>query len=92
MKTIEIDPATREALVGTIRENFEMYNEVYVTPAELCKQICMFTPKWLERHGHRLPREHFEVKDEDGVITRTRWGYPLHQIQRMIAEGKLRDM
>lgn len=90
MKTVVIDAATREALVSILRENYEMYHEVYVTPAELCKQICMFTPKWLERHGHRLPRERFEVEDENGVVTRTRCGYPLHQIQRMIAEGKLR--
>ncbi len=87
-----IDEPTRQAIVQVIREANEMYNEVYVTPTELCKQICMITPKWLERYGYRLPRERFAVKSEDGATTHTRWGYPLHQIQRMIAEGMMRDM
>lgn len=92
MKRIELDAETREAILETIREANEMYNEVYLNATELCKRISMFSPSWLEEYGWKLPREQVSVKSKDGMIRRTRWGYPLHQIQRMIAEGRLRDM
>jgi hypothetical protein len=50
----------------------------------------MFSPNWLENFGWKLPRERIEVTDDDGKTRATRWGYPLHAIQRMIAEGRLR--
>jgi hypothetical protein len=71
-------------------EAAEMYNERYVTGRELCEQIAMFSPNWLENFGWKLPRERIEVTDDEGKTRATRWGYPLHAIQRMIAEGRLR--
>ncbi len=87
----EVDRETREAIVGVIMEANEMYNEVYLSPQELCKQISMFTPDWLKKYGWKLPRERVGVTDGDSKRY-SRWGYPLHRIQRMIAEGRMRDM
>lgn len=91
-----MDKKLKEEIVATVRkaqmEAAEMYNERYVTGAELCKQIAMFSPNWLENFGWKLPRERITVTGEDGTSRSTRWGYPLHAIQRMIAEGKLRNL
>ena len=91
-----MDKKLKEEIVATVlkaqMEAAEMYNERYVTGAELCKQISMFTPNWLEGFGWKLPRERIEVTGDDGKTRVTRWGYPLHAIQRMIAEGRMRRM
>lgn len=91
-----MDKKLKEEIIATVRkaqmEAAEMYNERYVTGAELCKHIAMFSPNWLENFGWKLPRERITVTGEDGTSRSTRWGYPLHAIQRMIAEGKLRNI
>ena len=91
-----MDKKLKEEIVATVMkaqmEAAEMYNERYVTGADLCKQIAMFSPNWLENFGWKLPRERIEVTDDSGERRVTRWGYPLHHIQRMIKEGKFRNM
>lgn len=93
---MKLDQETRNAIAEAIKqaqmEVAEMYEEKYVTGAELCKQIAMFSPNWLECFGWKLPRERIEVMGDDGQKRVTRWGYPLHHIQRMIAEGRMRDL
>lgn len=93
---MKLDKETREAIASAVRdaqiEAAEIYGETYVTGKELCKQIAMFSTNWLENYGWKLPRERIVVTNEDGETRATRWGYPLHQIQRMIAEGKLRAL
>ena len=81
-----------KAVAKVVTRYYEMYNEKYVTGAELCNQIAMFSPNWLENFGWKLPRERIEVTGDDGKTRVTRWGYPLHHIQRMIAEGRMRKM
>ena len=81
-----------KAVAKVVTRYYEMYNEKYVTGAELCNQIAMFSPNWLENFGWKLPRERIEVTGYDGKTRVTRWGYPLHHIQRMIAEGRMRKM
>lgn len=89
---MKIDSETRNALVSVVMEANEMYNEVYVTSQELCNQISMITPDWLKAYAKKLPREQIGVKGEDGKVRTTRWGYPIHKIKRLIAEGKLREL
>lgn len=93
---MKLDVETRETIAAAVREAqmeaAEMYNEKYVTGAELCKQISMFSANWLENYGWKLPRERIEVTDDSGERRVTRWGYPLHHIQRMIAEGRMRSL
>ena len=93
---MKLDKETREAIAESVKaaqiEVAEIYDEKYVTGKELCKQISMFSTNWLENFGWKLPRERIEVVDDDGETRVTRWGYPLHQIQRMIAEGRMRSL
>ena len=93
---IKLDKETRDAIAEAVKvaqmEAAETYNEKYVTGKELCQQIAMFSPNWLENFGWKLPRERIEVTDDSGERRVTRWGYPLHHIQRMIKEGKFRNM
>ena len=93
---MKLDKETRDAIAEAVKvaqmEAAETYNEKYVTGKELCQQIAMFSPNWLENFGWKLPRERIIVIDEDGETRATRWGYPLHHIQRMIKEGKFRNM
>jgi hypothetical protein len=93
---MKLDKETREAIAAAVRaaqiEASEMYDERYVTGKELCQQIAMFSQNWLENFGWKLPRERIEVVDDSGERRVTRWGYPLHQIQRMIAEGRMRSL
>lgn len=65
----------------------EIYQERWLTAAELCETFGMFTKDWLKDYGHKLPRERLEVRDEDGNLVRaSRWAYPMHKIQRWINE------
>ena len=92
----KLDKETLEAITSAVKEAHikiaEVYHERYVTGKELCQQIAMFSPNWLENFGWKLPRERIEVTGDDGETRVTRWGYPLHQIQRMIAEGRMRSI
>ena len=73
----------------SVRYHYEVMNEVWLTAAKLSEQIQFFSKSWLEDYGHLLPREHMMYEDEDGVVHKTSWCYPLHRIQRMIHEDKL---
>ena len=93
---MRLDKDTREAILQTVRqaqmEAAEMYNERWVTAAELCQVVTMFSKDWLDTFGYKLPRERIEVTDDTGRKRVTRWGYPLHHIQRMLREGTLRTV
>ena len=73
----------------SVRYHYEVMNEVWLTGAKLAEQIQFFSKSWLEEYGHLLPREHMMYEDEDGVVHKTSWCYPLHRIQRMIHDNKL---
>ena len=74
-------------------EVLEGADEVWLSPEEFCKQFGMFTAEWLKRNGELLPREKACVVMPDGSVKETRsWAYPKHRINRMIAEGRLRQM
>ena len=87
----------RAKIVATVRatmtEVLEGADEVWLTPEEFCKTFGMFTKEWLARYGELLPREKARMVMQDGTVKETRsWAYPKHRINRMIQEGKLREM
>ena len=65
--------------------------EVWLSGDELCRQFQMFTPFWLKRYGHLLPRTKVVVVDGDDEHGK-RWAYPRNKIQRMAREGKLMEL
>ena len=72
-----------------IEEEREMYDEVWLTEKELIAQFGMFTHDWLKKYGQCLQPARAIVVDEQGVERRSRWAYPKHKIQRMIASGEI---
>ena len=93
---VKLDQNSLTAILDVIKkgqmEAAEIYYEKWVTGADLCSIVGMITKDWLENFGWKLPRERIEVTCDDGSRRVTRWGYPLHQIQRMIHEGRMRDL
>lgn len=91
---VKIDRRLRDEILKefsgeTIRYHYEVMNEVWITGAKLSEQIQFFTKDWLKRYGHCLPRERVVCVNKEGVERKTGWCYPLHRIQRMIAEKQL---
>ncbi len=92
---MSLDKLTRleiaDAVSKAIKESMEVYREQWVTEAQLCEDLPMFSHGWLRLHGDRLPRERLEVYDEPSgkVLKGNRWMYPLHRIRRMIAMREL---
>ena len=70
----------------------EEYSERYVTGDELCRRFGFLSKDWLKRYGHLLPRTQAIVSEENGNLHQTGWGYALHQIQRMVAEGSIKEL
>ena len=75
----------------TMREMLEGADEVWLTAEKLSERFGMLSPEWLRRYGELLPRERAEVST-DGETKVTRWAYPAHKINRMIKEGKLKEL
>ena len=77
----------------TVAEVMEGADEVWLSPDEFCKTFGMFSPEWLRRHGELLPREKVRIVLADGTVKESRsWAYPKHKINRLIREGKLREI
>lgn len=92
-----LDITTRKAITQAVakatQEAMEIYKEEWLSGADLCKRLPCLTADWLKRHGSKLPRERFEVVDEWGnLVSATRWMYPLHRIERGIAERKHKNI
>lgn len=92
-----MDRILRAEIVATVRQTMtevlEGSDEVWLSPEDFVKTFGMFTPEWLRRNGELLPREKVGVVMADGTVKETRsWAYPKHRINRMIQEGRLREM
>lgn len=91
----EIDALLRVQIIAEVKnamsEVLESSQEEWLTGDELGRRIQFFTKSWLKTYGQLLPRERVTVDDVEGTH-RTGWCYPLHRIQRMIADGKLRKL
>ena len=87
-----LDKDTRNAIALAVEKGItrrmEMYEEVWLTGEQLCERFGMISKGWLEKYGSKLPRERMEVMDETGRVVASRWGYPLHRINRWIHEER----
>lgn len=92
----EIDPVLRLQIVNELKavmaNIMEVSREEWVSGDELGRRFAFFTRSWLRTYGQLLPRERVSVVGSDGEEHRTGWCYPVHRIERMIHEGKLRRM
>ena len=92
---MKLDPMLRAEIIATVRETvrevLEGSDEKWVTPKELASQISFLPIEWIRHNGELLPRE-CAIVMVDGEPKKTNDGYPLHKIQRMIREGKLKTL
>lgn len=92
-----MDRMLRAEIIATVRQTvaevMEGADEVWLSPDDFCKTFGMFTPEWLRRNGELLPREKVRIVLEDGTVKESRsWAYPKHKINRLIKEGRLREI
>lgn len=89
------DSMLRAEIVGEVRRAMtvvmEEMDEKWISPEELSKQFYFFSPDWISKNGHLLPREKVKIVGE-GHVSSTRYGYPLHKINRMVSEGAFREL
>lgn len=73
------------------REAYETYNEKWLKASEVAEHISLMTERWLESHGEMLPRTPIEWDDKKGHHV-TSYMYPLHRLQAMIADGRIKEL
>lgn len=88
-----MDRKLREEIVAEVQKAvevaMEIYEERWITSDELLERFQMFTRDWLRRYGWKLPRERVQI-EINNTTKSTRWAYPQHKIERMIADGSMR--
>ena len=93
---MEIDRQLRKDIASevavAVRETLAKMEERWLTADELCKHFGMISKEWLKEYGDTLPRERIIVEKLDGAKTRTRWGYPMHEINMMILDGRVKHL
>ena len=91
-----MDKQLKAEIVATVKrsvaEAMEVYSERWITDKEMSQYISVMTQRWLRDHGDMLPRTPIEWTDKKGEIHTTSYLYPLHQIQAMIADGRIKDL
>jgi hypothetical protein len=80
------------AVESAVRDTMAKMEERWLTADELCKHFGMISKEWLKEYGDTLPRQRFVVETLDGQKHKTRWGYPLHEINAGIAAGRFQKL
>lgn len=88
----ELLAAIRAIIRRCINEVRDENEEVWLSKDEFLKQFGMFSDEWLKRYGETIPRTQAIVTDADGESHATRWAYPRNKIQRMIADGSIKQL
>ena len=84
---VEIKAVVRDA----IREAMECYEERWLTDREMSQYVSVMTQRWIRDHGDMLPRTQIEYTDATGRHSSS-WLYPLHRIQAMMADGRIKEL
>lgn len=82
----------RGTLTRCMNELRDENEEVWLSKDEFLKQFGMFTEGWLKDFGESLPRSAAVIRDKDGGTHATRWAYPRNQIQKMIRDGRIKQL
>ena len=75
-----------------LTERLEGAEEIWLKPKQFLERFGMFSQEWLDENGHLLPREYASVIWPDDKERCTRYAYPVHKTNRLIAEGKLKGI
>ena len=91
-----MDRQLRAEIVATVKrslqEAMETYDERWLTDEQICEYIGVMSKRWLRDHGDILPRTRMEWTDSKGGKHASSWLYPLHKIQAMIADGRIKEL
>lgn len=77
---------------ATVIETMSKIEERWLTADDLCKQFGIISKKWLKEYDDTLPRQRVTVEHIDGTIHRARWAYPMHEINQMIIDGRVKHL
>ncbi len=80
------------AVTKVAQQHYQVNEERWLTAEQLSEYVGVFTKRWLQDHGHMLPRQQAGWIDKNGVEHATSYLYPLHQIQAMIADGRIKEL
>ena len=90
-----MDKKLKQEIIETVRRALresELVDEVWLTGEQLSTQFGFFTKAWLKSYGHTLPRTRAIVNCGDGTSHRSGWCYPRNTIQRMIMDGRIKEL
>ena len=76
----------------SVEKAMEVYNEVWLTDDLLEDHISLMTKRWLRDHGDMLPRTPIEWTDKKGAKHSSSYLYPLHRIQAMMNDGRIKEL
>jgi len=88
----EIKAIVRETFLEVALEVLEVSEEKWLKPKQVIEQFGMISQEWMDRNAELLPREYASVIWPDGAEKCTRFAYPMHKINRLIKEGKLKGL
>ncbi len=87
-----MDARLRAEIVAEVRKAMLTFQEKWVTADVLCEHVGTLTKRFLQDHGQMFNRTRVEWTDKNGVRHPQGWLYPLHEIQDMIASGKIKEL
>ena len=87
-----MDKVLRAEIVAEVRKAMTTFTEKWVTAETLCEHIETLTPRFLKNHGHIFNRTRIEWTDRQGDRHVQGWLYPLHEIQKMIEDGRIKEL
>lgn len=87
-----MDARLRAEIVAEVRKAMLTFQEKWVTADVLCDHVGTLTKRFLQDHGQMFNRTRVEWTDKNGVRHPQGWLYPLHEIQDMIASGKIKEL
>ena len=92
---MEIDRQLRKdiasAVESAVRDTLAKMEERWLTGKQVCEHFAI-AKEWLEEYGDTLPREPYVVETLDGKKHVSNYKYPMHKINQMIADGKMRKL
>jgi hypothetical protein len=91
-----MDRQLKAEIVATVRrsvaEAMEVYYERWLTAKEIGEHISILSERWLRDNGDMLPRTRMEWTDQEGRQHTSSWIYPLHRLQAMIDDGRIKSL
>lgn len=80
------------AVTKVAQQHYQVNEERWLTAEQISEYVGVFTKRWLQDHGDMLPRTPIEWTDKKGKRHATSYIYPLHQIQAMMADGRIKEL